>query len=100
MNVRIDQISDADSPIKELDERAREVFQRIVDNYLDTGDPLGSRTISRQLSVNLSAATIRNVMSDLEMLGLIYAPHTSAGRMPTDLGLRFFVDSFMEGLNI
>ena len=85
-----------DSPILELDERSREIFRHIVDSYLTTGDPLGSRTISRQLSVNLSPATIRNVMSDLEMLGLIYAPHTSAGRMPTDIGLRFFVDSFLE----
>ena len=86
----------SESPLAELDERSREIFRHIVDNYLTTGDPLGSRTISRQLAVNLSPATIRNVMSDLEMLGLIYAPHTSAGRLPTDLGLRFFVDSFME----
>ncbi|MEM7068834.1 MAG: heat-inducible transcriptional repressor HrcA [Pseudomonadota bacterium] len=89
-------IPNPDSPILELDERAREIFRHIVDSYLTTGDPLGSRTISRQLAVNLSPATIRNVMSDLEMLGLIYAPHTSAGRMPTDIGLRFFVDSFLE----
>ncbi|MEO0329165.1 MAG: heat-inducible transcriptional repressor HrcA [Pseudomonadota bacterium] len=84
------------SPSLSLDERSREVFRHIVENYLDTGDPLGSRSISRQLSQSVSAATIRNVMSDLEMLGLIYAPHTSAGRLPTDIGLRFFVDSFME----
>lgn len=84
------------SPLIELDERSREIFRYIVDSYLSTGDPLGSRSISRQISLNLSPATIRNVMSDLEMLGLIYAPHTSAGRMPTDLGLRFFVDSFLE----
>ncbi|MEM7289860.1 MAG: heat-inducible transcriptional repressor HrcA [Pseudomonadota bacterium] len=84
------------SPVQELDQRSREVFRHIVDSYLETGDPLGSRSISKQLSVNLSPATIRNVMSDLEALGLIYAPHTSAGRMPTDFGLRFFVDSFME----
>ncbi len=84
------------SPLTELDERSREIFRHIVDSYLATGDPLGSRSIARQLSLNLSPATIRNVMSDLEMLGLIYAPHTSAGRMPTDLGLRFFVDSFLE----
>ncbi|MEM9277286.1 MAG: heat-inducible transcriptional repressor HrcA [Pseudomonadota bacterium] len=89
-------IPSPESPILELDERSREIFRHIVDSYLTTGDPLGSRTISRQLSVNLSPATIRNVMSDLEMLGLIYAPHTSAGRMPTDIGLRFFVDSFLE----
>ncbi|MEM9331481.1 MAG: heat-inducible transcriptional repressor HrcA [Pseudomonadota bacterium] len=85
-----------ESPILDLDERSRDIFRHIVENYLTTGDPLGSRTISRSLSVNLSPATIRNVMSDLEMLGLIYAPHTSAGRMPTDIGLRFFVDSFLE----
>ena len=96
MNAPTGKMYDSTSPLLELDERSRAVFQRIVDNYLETGDPLGSRTISHQLPVNVSAATIRNVMSDLEMLGLIYAPHTSAGRMPTDLGLRFFVDSFME----
>lgn len=84
------------SQLQELDERSREIFRQIVDNYLQTGDPMGSRSLSRQLSVSLSPATIRNVMSDLEMLGLIYSPHTSAGRMPTDIGLRFFVDSFME----
>lgn len=96
MNVPAGNSPKPDSLVAELDERAREVFRHIVDNYLATGDPLGSRSISRQLSVNLSPATIRNVMSDLELLGLIYAPHTSAGRMPTDLGLRFFVDSFLE----
>nr|MCU0789891.1 heat-inducible transcriptional repressor HrcA [Nitratireductor sp.] len=63
---------------------------------LETGDPLGSRTLARQLSLGVSPATIRNVMQDLEMLGLIYAPHTSAGRLPTEAGLRFFVDSFLE----
>ncbi len=84
------------SALTELDERSRQIFRHIVENYLDTGDPLGSRSLSRHLSVSLSPATIRNVMSDLEMLGLIYAPHTSAGRMPTETGLRFFVDSFME----
>ena len=82
--------------IAELDQRSRDIFRHIVEGYLDTGDPLGSRSISRQLTQSLSPATIRNVMSDLEMLGLIYAPYTSAGRMPTDLGLRFFVDSFLE----
>lgn len=84
------------SAIAALDERSRAIFRHIVDSYLETGEPLGSRSISRQLAVNLSPATIRNVMSDLEMLGLIYAPHTSAGRLPTDTGLRFFVDSFLE----
>ena len=85
-----------ESPIAALDERSREIFRHIVDSYLETGVPMGSRSLSQQLSLNLSPATIRNVMSDLEMLGLIYAPHTSAGRMPTDVGLRFFVDSFLE----
>ncbi|MGI9402836.1 MAG: heat-inducible transcriptional repressor HrcA [Rhizobiaceae bacterium] len=82
--------------LEALDQRSRTIFRQIVESYLETGDPLGSRTLSRQLSVSLSPATIRNVMQDLELLGLIYAPHTSAGRMPTDIGLRFFVDSFLE----
>ena len=84
------------TPLQELDQRSREVFRYIVDSYLETGDPLGSRSISKQLPFSLSAATIRNVMSDLEALGLIYAPHVSAGRLPTEYGLRFFVDSFLE----
>lgn len=96
MSGPVGKIPDPDSPVLALDQRSREIFRHIVDSYLETGDPLGSRTISKTLAVNLSPATIRNVMSDLEMLGLIYAPHTSAGRMPTDLGLRFFVDSFLE----
>lgn len=82
--------------LEELDERSREIFKSIVDSYFETGEPLGSRNIARQLSLSASPATIRNVMSDLEQLGLIYSPHTSAGRLPTDIGLRFFVDSFME----
>jgi len=96
MSGPIGKIPTPDSPIVALDQRSRDIFKHIVDSYLETGDPLGSRSISKALAVNLSPATIRNVMSDLEMLGLIYAPHTSAGRMPTDLGLRFFVDSFLE----
>ena len=79
-----------------LDERSREIFRQLVDTYLATGEPVGSRTISRGLSSNLSPASVRNVMSDLEEGGLIAAPHTSAGRMPTELGLRFFVDAIME----
>ncbi|PCI03187.1 MAG: heat-inducible transcriptional repressor HrcA [Hyphomicrobiales bacterium] len=82
--------------LEELDQRSREIFKSIVDSYFETGEPLGSRNIARQLSRSASPATIRNVMSDLEQLGLIYSPHTSAGRLPTDIGLRFFVDSFME----
>ena len=91
------------SMLEELDQRSRSVFQAIVETYLETGDPLGSRTLSQylsRLSVNLSPATIRNVMSDLEMMGLIFSPHTSAGRMPTNTGLRFFVDSFLEFGNL
>jgi heat-inducible transcriptional repressor len=83
------------SPLS-LDQRARDIFRTIVESYLNEGDPVGSRNLSRLLPVSLSPATIRNVMSDLEQLGLIYAPHVSAGRMPTHLGLRFFVDGFME----
>ncbi len=84
------------SSLAQLDARSREIFRRLVDAYLDSGEPVGSRNLSRALSVSLSPASVRNVMSDLERLGLIYAPHTSAGRMPTELGLRFFVDALME----
>ncbi len=80
----------------ELDQRSRTIFRMIVESYLESGDPLGSRTLSRHQGVSVSPATIRNVMSDLEHLGLIFAPHISAGRLPTELGLRFFVDSFLE----
>jgi heat-inducible transcriptional repressor len=79
-----------------LDDRSREIFRRIVETYLDTGDPVGSRNLSRILATALSPASVRNVMADLEEMGLIYAPHTSAGRLPTELGLRFFVDTLME----
>jgi len=79
-----------------LDDRSRDIFRLIVESYLNEGDPVGSRALSRQLPVSLSPASVRNVMSDLEDLGLIYAPHVSAGRMPTEQGLRFFVDAFME----
>lgn len=79
-----------------LDERSREVFRRIVETYLESGDPLGSRNLSRLLPMSLSPASVRNVMADLEDLGLIYAPHISAGRLPTQQGLRFFVDAFMQ----
>ncbi len=79
-----------------LDKRSREIFRRIVETYLDTGEPVGSRNISRLLPVNLSPASVRNVMADLEHLGLIRAPHTSAGRLPTETGLRFFVDALLE----
>ena len=80
----------------DLDERSRAILRLIVDGYLDSGGPTGSRTLSRRLEAPLSPATIRNVMSDLEHLGLIHAPHVSAGRLPTERGLRFFVDTLME----
>src|ERR1700722_12046128 len=79
-----------------LNERSREIFRQIVDSYLATGEPVGSRHLSRLISMPLSPASVRNVMQDLEELGLIYAPHTSAGRLPTELGLRFFVDALMQ----
>ncbi|CAD7043575.1 MULTISPECIES: heat-inducible transcriptional repressor HrcA [Pseudorhizobium] len=79
-----------------LDDRSREIFRRIVESYLETGEPLGSRNLSRLLPMSLSPASVRNVMSDLEELGLIYSPHVSAGRLPTQSGLRFFVDAFMQ----
>ncbi len=82
--------------ITELNERAETVLRYIVDTYMDTGEPVGSRTISRHPGLNLSPATIRNVMADLENEGLLCAPHTSAGRMPTQKGLRFYVDGLME----
>src|SRR5438132_13401391 len=86
----------APSPIYELNERSREIFRHIVDLYVETGEPVGSRTLSRRLGQNLSPATIRNVMADLEEAGLLMAPHTSAGRLPTDAGLRLFVHGLLE----
>src|SRR5256885_13839540 len=82
--------------LAQLNERSRDIFRQIVESYLATGDPVGSRNISRLIAVPLSPASVRNIMSDLESLGLIYAPHTSAGRLPTETGLRFFVDALME----
>lgn len=82
--------------IAALDERSKEIFRRIVEGYLENGEPLGSRNLSRLLPMSLSPASVRNVMSDLEELGLIYSPHISAGRLPTQIGLRFFVDAFMQ----
>ncbi|RFB79486.1 heat-inducible transcriptional repressor HrcA [Methylovirgula sp. 4M-Z18] len=79
-----------------LNARSREIFKNLVESYLASGEPVGSRNLARILPMTLSPASIRNVMQDLEDLGLIYAPHTSAGRLPTDLGLRFFVDAMME----
>ena len=82
--------------LAQLNERSREIFRQIVESYLTTGEPVGSRNLSRILPMTLSPASVRNVMSDLEQLGLIYAPHTSAGRLPTEMGLRFFVDALMQ----
>ncbi len=79
-----------------LNDRSREIFRHIVDAYVETGEPIGSRTLSRRLGVMLSPATIRNVMADLEEAGLLAAPHTSAGRQPTERGLRLFIDGLLE----
>jgi heat-inducible transcriptional repressor len=86
----------AASGLRELNERYREIFRSIVETYLATGEPVGSRNLSRHLPMTLSPASVRNVMSDLEGLGLIYAPHVSAGRIPTHTGLRLFVDGLLE----
>jgi heat-inducible transcriptional repressor len=88
------------SEIAKLSERSRTILRQIVESYLSTGEPVGSRNLSRVLPLNLSPASIRNVMSDLEELGLIYAPHTSAGRLPTQSGLRMFVDGLLEMGNL
>lgn len=82
--------------LAEMDERSREVFRRVVEGYLENGNPVGSRTLTRAMSEKISAATIRNVMQDLEFLGLLNSPHVSAGRVPTQLGLRMFVDGLLE----
>jgi heat-inducible transcriptional repressor len=82
--------------LRQLNERSREIFKRIVETYLATGEPVGSRNLSRALPMTLTPASVRNVMSDLESLGLIYAPHTSAGRLPTQTGLRLFIDGLLE----
>ena len=89
-------MSDASKLLEELNGRSREVFRRVVEGYLQSGDPVGSRTLTREMSEKISAATVRNVMQDLEYLGLLDSPHVSAGRMPTQLGLRMFVDGLLE----
>ncbi|HEY1607498.1 MAG TPA: heat-inducible transcriptional repressor HrcA [Allosphingosinicella sp.] len=86
----------ASTPVSEMTERARDVFRMVVESYLGSGAPVGSRTISRLPGLNLSPASIRNVMQDLEELGLLSHPHISAGRMPTESGLRLFVDGMMQ----
>jgi heat-inducible transcriptional repressor len=85
-----------ESLLHELNDRSREVFRRVVETYLETGEPVGSRTLTRALSEKVSAATVRNVMQDLEFMGLLDSPHISAGRLPSQLGLRLFVDGMME----
>lgn len=82
--------------VLELDERKKKILQAVIRNYLETGEPVGSRTISKYTDLNLSSATIRNEMADLEEMGYIFQPHTSAGRIPSDRGYRFYVDSLME----
>jgi heat-inducible transcriptional repressor len=90
------QIGTPQAGLAQLNDRSREIFRRIVESYLATGEPVGSRNLSRIIPMTLSPASVRNVMADLEQLGLVYAPHTSAGRLPTELGLRFFVDALMQ----
>jgi heat-inducible transcriptional repressor len=82
--------------LNDLNERSRAIFGRLVETYLATGDPVGSRTLAKAMEISLSPATIRNVMQDLEELGLLGSPHTSAGRVPTQIGLRLFVDGVLE----
>ena len=82
--------------IQELNERKTKILQAIIKNYLETGEPVGSRTISKYTDLKLSSATIRNEMADLEELGYIMQPHTSAGRIPSDKGYRWYVDSLMK----
>lgn len=89
-------MTDGSRLLSEMNDRSREVFRRVVEGYLASGDPVGSRTLTRSMSEKLSAATIRNVMQDLEYLGLLDSPHVSAGRVPTQMGLRMFVDSLLE----
>src|SRR5437773_9078826 len=82
--------------MSDLNHRARKILAAIVHEYLHTGEAVGSRTVTRRHGIDLSPATVRNVMSDLEEAGLLKQPHTSAGRVPTDQGLRFFVDSLLK----
>jgi len=86
----------SDALVGELSQRSRDIFRHIVDAFVESGEPIGSRTISRRLGMRLSPATVRNIMADLEEAGLLYAPHTSAGRIPTEIGLRMFVNGLLE----
>ncbi len=89
-------MNDTTKLLDDLNDRSREVFRLIVESYLDTGEPVGSRSLTRTMSEKVSAATVRNVMQDLEFLGLLDSPHVSAGRVPTQMGLRMFVDGLLE----
>lgn len=80
----------------DLNQRSRDVLRRVIEAYVETGEPIGSRSLAGQLGMSLSPATIRNIMADLEDFGLLYSPHTSAGRLPTDAGLQLFVDGILE----
>jgi heat-inducible transcriptional repressor len=86
--------------IPELNGRSREIFRHIVEAYVESGEPIGSRTLARRVGMSLSPATIRNVMADLEEAGLLFAPHISAGRLPTEAGMRLFVDGLLEVGNL
>lgn len=92
----MDKVSPIASSLAELDKRSRDIFREIVESYLDTGEPVGSRTLSRLGQFSLSPASIRNTMADLAAAGLLTAPHSSAGRMPTHAGLRLFVDGLLQ----
>ncbi len=96
MAASVDRPAAESGALANLNARSREIFRRIVESYLSTGEPVGSRHLSRMLPISLSPASVRNVMQDLEELGLIYATHASAGRLPTQHGLRFFVDALLE----
>ena len=89
-------MTDGAKLFEDMNTRSREVFRRVVEGYLENGEPMGSRTLTRTLTEKVSAATVRNVMQDLEYLGLLDSPHISAGRIPTQMGLRIFVDGLLE----
>ena len=89
-------MQDSKQTLSDMTDRSREVFRRVVESYLSSGDPVGSRSLTRTMTEKLSAATIRNVMQDLEFLGLLDSPHVSAGRVPTQAGLRMFVDGLLD----
>ena len=89
-------MTDGNRILSDMNKRTREVFRRVVESYLTSGEPVGSKTLTRSMTEPLSAATIRNVMQDLELLGMLDSPHVSAGRIPTQLGLRMFVDGLLE----